>query len=102
MLKYKADIMNDFLTDCISNETELTIYLTNKKKLEGLIRNFDNEVITLEDHGHYSMIVRKNISTIKYLEDSPLRDFCDEMGICEPDSLRIVPLRERFRRWLKW
>lgn len=98
MLKYKNNIMNDFLNDCINNETELTIYLLNKRKIEGLVRSFDDDCIIVEDHGHWTIINRKHITVIKYLEDNPMRGFCNEVGLTKPNE--GISLRKLIRKLL--
>ena len=101
MLKYKTKIMNDFLSDCMNNKTELTFYLINRVRLEGVINSFDDNVVILDDYGHYAFINRENISTIKYIEDQPVLDIGDEVDISTPDSIRPIPLKQSFRKWVK-
>lgn len=100
MLKYKTNIMDDFLKDCVINKTELTLYLMNRVRIEGIVSSFDDNAIILNDYGHYAFINRNSIATIKYVEDHPIRDLCDETGMCTPDSVREIPLKESLRRWI--
>ena len=95
--------MNDFLGDCVINKTELTLYLMNRVRLEGVISSFDDNVIILEDYGHYVFINRNSLSTIKYIENKPIHNLCVETGICTPDSdgNKDLPFKKWLRNWLQ-
>jgi len=55
----------EFLGDCVTRKTPVTIYVSNGFQMRGVIARFDKRCLILDDSGKEKMVYHSAISTIE-------------------------------------
>ena len=71
------NLQDHYLNELITDEQDVTIYLTNGFQLKGTIIGFDNFVVVVDLDERQGMVYKHAISTVEPLEPINIRDLTE-------------------------
>jgi host factor-I protein len=89
MAENKNGLQDIFLNGCRKDKIEVTVYLTNGVKLQGVINGFDNFVVVVRRGAQTQLVYKHSIATIipvSPVDLFPTKDAIDNGGSLEGDA----------------